>query len=167
MSLEGKFREDLFFRLACVTIANPPLRSRPEDVPALVHHFLEEFAKRNSLTVPAVSALALQGLAKHTWPGNVRELRHVTEVLGANSIGQPIDVENVDAALEATASWSQPATSARPDTMEGAERDAIVRALEACGGNKKEASKLLKISRSTLYVKLMRFRIRTGSDEPS
>jgi DNA-binding NtrC family response regulator len=166
MCQRGRFREDLYFRLAGVTITPPPLRDRLEDIPLLSEHFLASFSRRNNLAATTMSARTVRRLSAYPWPGNVRELRRVIELLAANTLGRGIETGDVEQVLGSIRARSVPAMSGS-GTMEDAEKFAIERALSACKGNKPEAARMLKISRSTLYVKLQKYRIRARSDSDS
>jgi DNA-binding NtrC family response regulator len=158
MCQEGRFREDLYFRLSGATITPPPLRDRLEDVQMLAQHLLSEFTRRNNLGSITTSARAFRALSAHQWPGNVRELRQVVELLAANSADGTIDKEDVLRVIKGRKKDGPP----KVGSMEDSERVAIARALEECGGNKQAAARLLKISRTTLYTKLVKHRIDSG-----
>jgi two-component system response regulator AtoC len=156
MVKEGKFREDLFYRLNVVPIHMPPLRERKEDVPLLANAFLREFAAKNNKSITHFEPAAMDALIAYPWKGNVRELRAVIEgtvVLGRNDTVSlrdlPLKVRNYHPALEES-------SSAVPSnlTVEEAEKQLIIRALQDCKGNRTEAAKKLGISRRTLHRKL-------------
>ena len=162
------FREDLFYRLAVIPLAIPPLRQRREDVPLLIETFVAEFCTRygrDPLTVPAeVTRL----LTAHAWPGNVRELRHVIERavvtasggelaadrLFADLVGMPADMRN-----------GSSLSSVRQDAVRLLERARIVEALRQTNGNRALAARSLKISRASFYNKLSRYQINPSIDE--
>ena len=163
---EGRFREDLYYRLAVLTLEVPALRERREDIPALVEHLLAQAARDEGREPRRVTPAALQALAAHDWPGNVRELRN--EVLRAAALCDgPIDV----AALSPHLAHPGPAQGAAPlgaqplrelvrEQAEQVERRAILQALERCRGRKAQAARLLGVSRPTLDAKIQAYGIR-------
>lgn len=158
----GRFREDLYYRLAVVPLMIPPLRERREDIPLLVEHFLTQHAERSGQARKRVSPATLQRLMDWPWPGNVRELEHVIERAVLLSPGSEIQPESL--VLEQVVSPS--AATLTPQTVDQAralldtvERDKLRVALEKARQNRSQAAKLLGISRSTLYEKLKRYRL--------
>jgi len=156
MVRDGRFREDLLYRLSVIETRLPPLRERRDDIPLLVQHFLRALGERLGRRVEQVSAGALEVLCRYRWPGNVRELRNVIEralVLGDSATLELDDLppELLHAAPIAAPS---PATSAAVRPLVELEREAIAAALTATGGNKARAAALLGIDRTTLYRKL-------------
>jgi DNA-binding NtrC family response regulator len=149
---EGRFREDLLYRLNTVEIRLPPLRERREDIPLLADHFLDRQADRYRRPELRFDAGALRALLEHTWPGNVRELEHVIErsVLMARSD----TVRAEDLGLRARAEGSAALEELR---LEEAERYLIQKALDRCGGNVSHAAAALGLSRSALYRRLQRY----------
>ena len=149
----GRFREDLYYRLAVVTIELPPLRERPEDVETLVENYLPLLCARLKRPVPELSATAVAKLQQHPWPGNVRELVNLLE---KNLIlnREPV-IEADDLILT-----EMPAPPARPEDLslkkavEKLEKDYIRRALEETAGNRTQAAKLLEISLRSLIYKV-------------
>jgi DNA-binding NtrC family response regulator len=149
----GKFREDLFFRLAVVQLALPPLRDRTVDIPLLAARFLKEFAAENNKNVNDFTPDALEALMNYSWPGNVRELRTAVESAVVLSRGEKIGVRDLPAALRASISPAR--LMAKPDlTVAEAEKQLIVRALQENGGNRTAAALKLGMSRRTLHRKL-------------
>jgi len=153
MTAEGRFREDLYYRLSVVEVPVPPLRARPEDVPLLARRFAAEAREAHPDAPGFLDDEALVALQERPWPGNVRELRNVVTRL----------VTLGELAAKAEAATPEPAPVAEPigagvgadvPTLADVERRAIVRALRAAGGQKKEAARLLGIGRRTLYDKL-------------
>ncbi len=147
---EGKFREDLWFRINVVRVVLPPLRQRRGDVPLLAHYFLKKYNERYKQQAK-LTAGGLKLLEDHTWPGNVRQLQHIMERLTILAPNGRIDAEAVAAAFEATSPRESPG-----ETLAEAEEEQIRRVLEATGGNKSRAAKILGIERKTLYRKLER-----------
>jgi two-component system response regulator HydG len=158
----GKFREDLFYRLNVVTLNVPALRDRHDDIPLLAQHFLEKYSVKNRKTVKGFTPQAMDLLVKYEWPGNVRELENAIEraviLLTGEHISEkelPLSIlQNVDPPEEQLLS---PAAAADPRPLEEVEREAILAALEAVGGNKSEAARRLGITRKTLHQKLKRY----------
>jgi two-component system response regulator AtoC len=152
----GKFREDLFFRLAVVQIVLPPLRDRTGDIPLLAKTFLKEFAAENDKNVNDFTPEALEALMNYAWPGNVRELRTAIEHAVVLTRGEKIGLRDLPTATRAASSGGGPARLlAQPDlTVAQAEKQLIVRALKECAGNRTEAAKKLGMSRRTLHRKL-------------
>lgn len=147
---EGKFREDLWFRLNVVRIVVPPLRERQGDVPLLVQHFLKKYNERYQ-TQTRLTNSGLKALMNHTWPGNVRQLQHLVERLAILAPNGRIDETAVCEGLTMMQGQGQPGES-----LAETEAEQIRKVLAATGGNKSRAAKLLGIERKTLYRKLER-----------
>jgi transcriptional regulator with PAS, ATPase and Fis domain len=147
---EGKFREDLWYRLNVVRMELPPLCERRGDIPLLAHYFLkkynERYGQQTRLTEPGVKAMQ-----NYSWPGNVRQLQHMLERLSILAPGGRIDEAAVTQAIEMT----EPRENAS-DTLADTETEQIRRVLTVTGGNKSKAAKILGIERKTLYRKLER-----------
>ena len=152
----GKFREDLYFRLAVVQIVLPPLRERLGDIPLLAKAFLKEFATENDKNVNDFTPEALEALMNYAWPGNVRELRTAVEHAVVLTRGEKIGLRDLPPTMRAASPGGSPARIlAQPDlTVAQAEKQLILRALKECGGNRTEAAKKLGMSRRTLHRKL-------------
>jgi transcriptional regulator with PAS, ATPase and Fis domain len=171
---EGKFREDLFYRLNVLPIRVPPLRERRADIPSLVEVLGEDMALRSGTAQPELSPEALELLSAQTWRGNIRELRNVLEQVAMRSDSRHIEVEQVEevlreagiekiaparaaSAAQATAGPDADGTAGlRPlaDQVADLERRAIAAAMAATQGNKLAAARMLGISRATLYGRL-------------
>jgi len=149
----GEFRDDLYYRLNVGTVVLPPLRERLEDLEALVRHFIVRCNHRLGRGVTAISCEALGLLGRHAWPGNVRELANVIERAIVAATGNIILPQHLPATLRC-ARVTAPAAPAL--TLEAAERDQILKALDAAGGRRVDAARLLGLSRRTLYRKLDR-----------
>jgi DNA-binding NtrC family response regulator len=147
---EGKFREDLWFRLNTMRIVMPPLRERRSDVPLLARFFLNKYSSRYQRDVKVMDS-GLRALQDYTWPGNVRQLQHVMERL--TILATRVDSEEVQDALTAMESRERPV-----ETLAEAEEDQIRKVLTATGGNKSKAAQILGIERKTLYRKLERMK---------
>ena len=151
---EGRFREDLYFRLAAFVITVPPLRERREDIPPLVHGFMVRAAGRMKKDVRSVSADAMTALMNYRWPGNVRELEHAVEraVILANNPS----IRVRDLPPEVTQKGRARAGDDTLDLHEQ-ERLAIERALERFGGNRRRAAEALNISTVTLWRRMKQY----------
>src|SRR5690349_8726581 len=168
---QGEFRSDLFYRLNVVHLHLPPLRERPEDVPALLTHFARQAAQRLGHPV-SVTPAALAALASYSWPGNVRELRNAVEraaVLGGDGPLDPrsfalgnghkngVDGSHLNGhGANGTNGANGNGSLDLKSQVEAVERRAIQRALEASGGNRRQAASLLGISLRTLFYKMRR-----------
>jgi len=157
----GRFREDLFYRLNVVQLRIPPLRERPEDVPALARHFLDRFAERFGVSPLHVPQALFDRLVAHAWPGNVRELENAIEGLVALSPAEGLDLSLLPGEGEAA-----PGAGPAPDPgaplplkqrVEAYERGLIVDALRSTRGNRSEAARRLGMSRVTLHDKLRKY----------
>lgn len=160
---EGKFREDLFYRLNVIAIELPPLRSRREDVPLLANHFLRRFAEENELPPRNFTPDAMRALVDYDWPGNVRELENVVERGVVLSSGSSIGADLLPGHLTGS-SYSSSLLEHSPDAslfdiMEDIERRIIVDKLERCNGNQTEAAEQFRIPLSTLNQKIKRLNI--------
>jgi two-component system response regulator HydG len=158
---EGRFREDLYYRLNVVNLLVPPLRERKEDVPLLAQHFLKIFAERNRKTLKGFTPRAMDRLLHYPWPGNVRELMNSVERGVVLSRADILDEQDVAPVLETQtleAPASQAAAAAGGETsLESVEKATILKTLEEAGGNKSEAARRLGITRRTLHLKLKKY----------
>ncbi len=146
---EGRFREDLYYRLAVIPIRVPALRERPEDIPLLAHHFLERAAAALSKKLDGFDDAAMAWLAKHRWPGNVRELENVVERAATLARGPLITIGDLRVEFADIASSD---LGLRP-TLEELERSYIERVLEQTKGDKRAAARILGLSVRTLQRK--------------
>ena len=149
---DGKFREDLWFRLNVVRLTLPPLRERRSDVPLLTQYFLSKYNERYNRNVRLTES-GSKALKDFTWPGNVRQLQHLIERLTILAPNERIDGEAVQDAIEAMSRGG-----AAGETLAETESDQIRRVLAATGGNKSRAAAILGIERKTLYRKLDRMK---------
>ena len=157
---EGKFLEDLFYRLNVIPIEMPPLRDRREDIPLLVEHFVKRFAERTGKTIEGVDEKAMTELTRYDWPGNVRELENTIERAVVLSLA-PLLTSLTIWLMSAT---TTPASAAVPSlklhkNLEWAERETMRRALEQARGVKKDAAELMGISQRALSHYLAKYRI--------
>jgi two-component system, NtrC family, response regulator HydG len=169
MVTQGKFREDLYYRLAVLTLTLPPLRDRREDIPALMSHFLEDHFRRRGEVMPNISPGVTEAFMRHDWPGNVRELENSCE-----RIAQMCTCETLSLECPAMAGLSE--TAAPPAVLQRApeaalddsaevflderlrtlERSLLNWAMAVCHGNRSKAAELLHIKRSTLVDRIKR-----------
>jgi len=177
---QGRFREDLYYRLNVVQVRLPPLRERTSDIPLLVEHFLRHFRAKLKKDVRGVSEGAMERLLAHPWPGNIRELENVIERCLLFCDGERIDVGDLPPELRAPGSAAAPIERApsadgdvevaeRPppglkeavrEATSRLERELIVRALKQTGGNVTHTARLLKISRKSLQTKMKELGLR-------
>ena len=155
---EGRFRQDLYYRLSVILIRVPPLRERRADIPLLIGSFLEDACKRAGQR-KELSAEALDALMRHTWPGNVRELRNTIERLVVSSRGSLLEaVDLPDTVLSARPSAHEQPFADLP-TLDDLERRYLLHVLDAANGNRTRAAEILGIDRRTLYRMAERFGI--------
>lgn len=154
---EGKFRQDLYFRLNVVQIKLPALRERKTDIPLLVNYFLEKFAEGDRPT-RTISEDAMTQLLAYEWPGNVRELENVIERAVALGSGPILHVGDLPTNLH-YGSGERIVTNDEPVSLKELERRAVVRALREAGGDKVAAARLLGIGKTTLYRKLKEYEL--------
>jgi transcriptional regulator with PAS, ATPase and Fis domain len=167
---EGKFRQDLYYRLKVMPVTIPPLRQRPEDVGELATQFLRDFSKKLGREVQEFTPDAGQMLRVYDWPGNVRELRNVIEraviLCETDHISPahlPHEITRVSSTLPGTPEaglWS-----GEPEPLEEIEKRYIGRVLAFCDGNRSQAAQLLSIARSTLINKIKKYELNGGIDE--
>jgi DNA-binding NtrC family response regulator len=165
---EGSFRQDLFYRLVVFPITLPPLRDRREDIPLLVEHFLEKYARDAGKRLTRVEAQAMEAMTSHGWPGNVRELENVIHRTLLVSSGLELTFEDLPAGIGADQAVGAPDTQTAADSSAGGgtlnleelERETIVRAMEQNKGNLSDVARQLGIGRSTLYRKLEQYGLR-------
>jgi DNA-binding NtrC family response regulator len=158
---EGRFREDLYYRLNVVSLEMPPLRARQDDVLLLASHFLQRFCDENGKRVAGFSEAALRRLLRHAWPGNVRELENAVERAVVVCRGAEIGPDDLPASLGETSPGGASQDSDRP-VIPGAsfaelERYAILKTLEAAGGSTSRAADILGISIRKIQYKLQEY----------
>jgi DNA-binding NtrC family response regulator len=160
---EGRFREDLFYRLNVISLELPPLRNRKEDIPLLANHYLKFYAQENGFAPPELSQEALRIMMDYEWPGNVRELENSMERGVVLSNGPVLTPDLLPAQLRGN-TYSTTLLEQRPDTslfdvMEDIERRIIADRLERCNWNQTEASEYFRVPLSTLNQKIKRLNI--------
>ena len=147
---EGKFREDLWYRLNVVRITVPPLCERASDIPLLVHYFLKRYNERYHLDTRLADS-GLKVMQEYSWPGNIRQLQHMMERLTILAPGNRIDADAVRQAID-----QMDSRDGASDSLADTEAEQIRRVMAATNGNKSRAAKILGIERKTLYRKLER-----------
>lgn len=156
---DGKFREDLYFRLKVVVLDVPPIRARPSDIPLLADHFLRLYADENAKHVHGFTPRAREALLAYPWPGNVRELQHAIEQAVVLCEKDLIGTE--DLAIEPPDREVEPLSLLVPGvTLAEVERYTIMRTLEAVGGSPTKAAKILGISKRTVQYRLQEWGVR-------
>src|SRR6186997_783896 len=166
MMNEGRFREDLYYRLHVITVQLPPLRERKDDIPLLVQHFLDKYGEENNKVGLELSAEALDLLIDYDWPGNVRELENVIERATVLATGPRIGADLVPDHVRSSRSFQMPQFVVPPegisyrDAEASFQRGLIESALEAAGGVQKRAAELLQIKPTTLNEMIKRHDIR-------
>jgi transcriptional regulator with PAS, ATPase and Fis domain len=160
---QGKFRDDLYFRLAVVKFDLPPLSDRREDIPYLVDHFISKYNAKKGKNIIGVSPRVMEILLKHDYSGNIRELENVIEYGFAVCRGRIIQTENLPAELLDEAGMlpgKEPQLSASQGALKSQNEEALIReTLKNCDGNRQQAAKLLGIDRTTLWRKMKKYGI--------
>ncbi|MGE5275767.1 MAG: sigma-54-dependent transcriptional regulator [Acidobacteriota bacterium] len=165
MVVEGRFRDDLYYRLCVITISIPPLRERREDIPLLAEHFMRIYASENGKAVAGISPEAMRALLDHDWPGNVRELENAIEravvLCPGGSIGLELLPDNVLSPERSDVAVRLPDNGATyKEMVEEYERRLVRTALRRTGGVQKRAADLLRVKPTTLHEIIKRLEIR-------
>jgi arginine utilization regulatory protein len=158
---QGSIRQDLFYRLAVVNIALPPLRERRQDIALLCRHFLDKYNRRFGLSVRGLAPAVMARFQAHSWPGNVRELEHVIE--GAMNVlteeEECIDLHHLPAGFtQRRSGMVELEDCTLPEAVARVEQNLIDAAMEKTGGNITQAAKLLGITRQALQYKLGKYK---------
>jgi two-component system nitrogen regulation response regulator NtrX len=170
---KGTFREDLYFRLAVIPVQVPPLRERAEDIPPLVRHYMEYFARENNVRPKRITPAALDVLQRHRWKGNIRELRNTVERLMIMTAGDTIDVADLPDVVRSPASVGRGGSgldseAARGGTLrefkDNTERAYLVTKLRENGWNISKTAEAIDTPRSNLYKKLEQYQISQEAD---
>ncbi|MBI3549042.1 MAG: sigma-54-dependent Fis family transcriptional regulator [Elusimicrobia bacterium] len=159
---EGKFREDLFYRLKVFPIQIPPLRDRAEDILPLAEHFLRKARKKMGGKATRLSPEAAAALKAYGWPGNVRELEHAIERILIMAGGPTVTMGDLPPEMQPADAPKKKAPSGTGTSLNDMEKAHILEILEACGQNQVEAAKRLGIARNTLWRKLKTYGIASG-----
>ncbi|MEE9219537.1 MAG: sigma 54-interacting transcriptional regulator [Acidobacteriota bacterium] len=159
---QGRFREDLLFRLRVLSLHLPPLRERLEDLRLLVRHFLEEHRRQHGHAPEELSGEVVSRLERHPWPGNVRELRGEVQKMAMVAAGARVEWKEIEQHPELFETLLRPGRFTRhprTGTLKELERQQVERALKAASGDRQRAADMLGLSRATLYRKIRRYRI--------
>ncbi|HET9192644.1 MAG TPA: sigma-54 dependent transcriptional regulator [Vicinamibacterales bacterium] len=159
MVSDGKFQEDLYYRLHVIPIEIPPLRERREDIPVLVEHFVEKHRQRTGKKIDRIDAGVTTALERYDWPGNVRELENTIERAVVLTTGTVINASAISLVGATSSSASGLPSMRLHQNLEWVERETIRRALEQAGGVKKDAAELMGISQRALSYYLAKYRI--------
>lgn len=160
LTAEGRFREDLYYRLNVVNLEVPPLRERQEDIPLLAQYYLKYFAERNRKSIKGFTPQAMDKLLKYTWPGNVRELINAVERCVVLSRAEYLTEAELLFLREKAYPAVLPAAETAipgPSCLEEVEKEAVLKMLKLAGGNKSAAARQLGITRRTLHKKLKKY----------
>jgi two-component system response regulator AtoC len=159
MVADGRFQEDLYYRLAVIPIVIPPLRDRREDIPVLVEHFVRKHAQRVGRRFDRIEPAVIAALESAEWPGNVRELENTVERAVVLSRGQVLALDAIPMPGPAAASASSLPSQRLKQNLEWTERETLRRALESSGGVKKAAAELMGISQRALSYYLAKYKL--------
>ncbi|MHC4416396.1 MAG: sigma-54-dependent transcriptional regulator [Planctomycetota bacterium] len=158
LAADGRFREDLYFRVRGAQIPVPPLRERREDIPLLVNHALGRYASGLGRSIPSISQPAMMRLVAYSWPGNVRELLNVVQKMVVMSQGETIEVRDVPPEIHAQESEEPMGMGSLAGVgLDRLEKEAIRQTLAMTGGNREQTAQLLGIGERTLYRKLREY----------
>ena len=171
---QGQFREDLFYRLAVISVTLPPLRRRSEDIPLLAQHFLAHYARENEKALREISPRAMEMLIDYPWPGNVRELENAIERAVVLSTGEVLTEQLLPTSVRQRGESPTNGGGLLPpmlptngisfkDAVSQYERQIIIRALQSCGGVQKRAAELLQVKPTTLHEMMKRLNISSES----
>jgi transcriptional regulator with PAS, ATPase and Fis domain len=159
MVADGKFQEDLFYRLNVIPIEIPPLRERRDDIPSLVEHFIRKHAQRVGRRIERLEDSVMTGLLQYDWPGNVRELENTIERAVVLSTGTAISARAVSVLGAASPQATTLPSLKLRQNIEWVERETIRRAIESAAGVKKDAAELMGISQRALSYYLAKYRL--------
>ncbi|MAV91245.1 MAG: hypothetical protein CL676_07470 [Bdellovibrionaceae bacterium] len=158
---EGRFREDLYYRLNVIPVRVPSLRERKSDIPLLIHHFIEQFNRTRQRSLKGIAPEALQLLVNYAWPGNIRELENLVERLTILKGAGVVDVPDLPEKYRQGSLSQNPSELEIPENgldfnsaVDAYENALILKALEKTGWNRNQAALLLKLNRTTLVEKI-------------
>jgi two-component system response regulator HydG len=158
MVAEKHFREDLYFRIKGITIVLPPLRERREDIPLLVHFFLQNAAEKYGKTIDGIDPDAQQVLMNYSWPGNVRQLKNAVDTMVVLSTTNQLTVDSLPPDIRPAGGASAGSVAnVAGMRLEQLEKEAIIKTLEMVQGNREQAAQLLGIGERTLYRKIKEY----------
>jgi two-component system NtrC family response regulator/two-component system response regulator HydG len=163
----GRFREDLYYRLNVVAVNLPPLRERKGDLPALVSHFIEKYARSYEKRVRGLAPGTLQSLLAHDWPGNVRELENAVERAVVLCQGPELTAEDLPPALQGPRARRNTESLIPGASWAEIEREAILRTLEMVGGSTSKAAEVLGISIRKIQYRLAEYSQEKGAESPA
>ena len=158
---EGRFRDDLYYRLNVFPIGMPLLRERLEDLPLLAEHFLRVYGEKNQRQIKALAPEALEVFRRYSWPGNIRELENIIERGVIVCRGDTLTLPDLPGALQQLAKWVPPTAEAEPELPE-LERQLIRGTLEKVAGQRRQAAEILGISMEELNLKIKSYRLEDG-----
>jgi DNA-binding NtrC family response regulator len=168
---DGRFREDLYYRLNVIPVTLPPLRQRREDIPLLAQHFLRKSCRENGVAIKPITQETLRVLMNHSWPGTIRQFENTIEHavamsvtasdIGPAALPEEIRLDAPQASLQAPMTIPDEGINFT-SVVSQLERDLIIRCLEKTGGNKRQAARLLNLSRTTFIDKLQRLNVQTA-----
>ena len=158
---EGKFREDLYYRLSMVELRVPALKERPEDIPLLARHFVQRFSREFDKQIGGITPRAEIVLQRHSWPGNVRELEHVIGRACMLTESSILDVHDLPEELIQKSEVSSEESTGAVSPLADQERRLVEEALRESAGNQSEAARKLGIGRDALRYKIKRFKLST------
>jgi two-component system response regulator HydG len=157
MVAEQKFRQDLYFRIKGTTILLPPLRERREDIPLLIHFFMQQSAEKYQKELSGITAEAQQRLMAYNWPGNVRELKNVVENMVVLSTGTQLTADDLPPEIRPRAQAAGGMNNLVGISLEQAEKELIRNTLKMVDGNREQAAQMLGIGERTLYRKIKEY----------
>lgn len=161
---DGRFRADLYYRINIIPIEIPPLRERPEDIPALCQNFLDSYSREMNKNVQTIDDETIKALQKYNWPGNVRELRNVVERMVVLSHEGVPDLDSLPEEIREIPADDKPEEALRTQ-MKAFEKDYIVKIMNKYGGNVAKAAEEMQIARKNLYKKLNEYDIKYGKND--
>jgi two-component system response regulator HydG len=156
---EGKFRQDLYFRIKGTTILLPPLRERREDIPVLIHFFMQQAAEKYQKELAGITPDAQQRLMAYNWPGNVRELKNVIENMVVLSTGSQLTADDLPPEIRPREQSAGGMNNLVGISLEQAEKELIRNTLKMVDGNREHAAKMLGIGERTLYRKIKEYNL--------
>jgi DNA-binding NtrC family response regulator len=156
---EGRFREDLYYRLEVFHIHLPPVRARDEDAPLLIDHFIKTYNQAYQKNIAGPSDLAMQRLEEYDWPGNVREIKNVIHRAVVLCTGDLLQVEHLPRRISESEAAAPEITIPVGASLEDVERDVIAKTLDFLGNNRKKTAEVLGISRRSLYNKIDKYHL--------